>query len=145
MALLCCIGVAQVYGQTVTGTVLNERSEGIPYVKIVVKSSNKPFLSDGKGQFQIQVNNLDSAVLIVSAMGYQKQEVAVAGKNNLTVVLLEVSQDTKDVVVVGYGTAKSKELTGATSKVKGEDLEKMNMTRMDQALTRASFGGNRIQ
>ena len=67
-------------------------------------------------------------------MGYQKQEVAVAGKNNLTVVLLEVSQDTKDVVVVGYGTAKSKEITGATSKVKGEDLEKMNMTRMDQAL-----------
>jgi TonB-linked SusC/RagA family outer membrane protein len=134
MALLCCIGVAQVYGQTVNGTVLNERSEGIPYVKIVVKSSKKPFLSDGKGQFQIQVENLDSAVLIVSAMGYQKQEVAVAGKNNLTVVLLEVSQDTKDVVVVGYGTAKSKELTGATSKVKGEDLEKMNMTRMDQAL-----------
>ena len=134
MALLCCIGVAQVYGQTVNGTVLNERSEGIPYVKIVVKSSKKPFLSDGKGQFQIQVDNLDSAVLIISAMGYQKQEVAVAGKNNLTVVLLEVSQDTKDVVVVGYGTAKSKELTGATSKVKGEDLEKMNMTRMDQAL-----------
>ncbi len=134
LALLCSIGVAQVYGQTISGTILNERSEAIPYVKITVKSNNKPFLGDGKGFFQVSVTDPANEVLIFSAMGYQKQEVAVAGKTNLTVVLLEVSQDTKDVVVVGYGTAKTKEITGATSRVKGEDLEKMNMTRMDQAL-----------
>lgn len=134
MALLCCIGIAQVYGQTVSGTILNERSEAIPYVKIIQKSNNKPFLSDGKGFFQIQVSDLNTEILVFSAMGYQKLEVPLMGKTNLTVVLLEVAQDTKDVVVVGYGTSKTKELTGATSKVKGEDLEKMNMTRMDQAL-----------
>lgn len=134
MALLLSIGVTQVYGQTITGSIINERSEAVPYVKITVKSSKKPFLSDGKGLFQVTVSDPASDVLIFTAMGYQKQEVPVAGQTNLTVVLLEVSQDTKDVVVVGYGTAKSKELTGATSKVKGEDLEKMNMTRMDQAL-----------
>jgi TonB-dependent starch-binding outer membrane protein SusC len=134
LALLCSIGVAQVYGQTISGTILNERSEAIPYVKITVKSNNKPFLADGKGLFQVSVTDLNNEILIFTAMGYQKQEVPVAGKTNLTVVLFELSQDTKDVVVVGYGTAKSKELTGATSKVKGEDLEKMNMTRMDQAL-----------
>ena len=134
MALLLSIGVTQVYGQTITGSIINERSEAVPYVKITVKSSKKPFLSDGKGLFQVTVSDPATDVLIFTAMGYQKQEVPVAGQTNLTVVLLEVSQDTKDVVVVGYGTAKSKELTGATSKVKGEDLEKMNMTRMDQAL-----------
>ncbi|MCF8202337.1 MAG: TonB-dependent receptor [Crocinitomicaceae bacterium] len=134
MALLCSIGVAQVYGQSVSGTVLNERSEGIPYVKITLKSNNKLLLSDGKGFFQIQVANLDSEVLVFSAMGYQKLELPVQGKTNLTAVLKELVQDTKDVVVVGYGTSKTKELTGATSKVKGEDIEKMNMTRMDQAL-----------
>jgi len=134
MALLCSIGVAQVYGQSVSGTILNERSEGIPYVKITLKSNNKLFLSDGKGLFQIQVANLDSEVLVFSAMGYQKLELPVQGKTNLTAVLKELVQDTKDVVVVGYGTSKTKELTGATSKVKGEDIEKMNMTRMDQAL-----------
>jgi TonB-linked SusC/RagA family outer membrane protein len=134
MALLCCIGVTQVYGQTITGSIINERSEAVPYVKITVKSSKKPFLSDVKGLFQVSVTDPATDVLVFTAMGYQKQEVPVAGQTNLTVVLLEVSQDTKDVVVVGYGTAKSKELTGATSKVKGEDLEKMNMTRMDQAL-----------
>ena len=134
MALLFSIGVTQVYGQTITGSIINERSEAVPYVKITVKSSKKPFLSDGKGLFQVTVSDPATDVLIFTAMGYQKQEVPVAGQTNLTVVLLEVSQDTKDVVVVGYGTAKSKELTGATSKVKGEDLEKMNMTRMDQAL-----------
>ena len=106
LALLCSIGVAQVYGQTISGTVLNERSEAIPYVKITVKSNNKPFLGDGKGFFQVSVTDPANEVLIFSAMGYQKQEVAVAGKTNLTVVLLEISQDTKDVVVVGYGTAK---------------------------------------
>jgi len=134
MALLCSIGVAQVYGQSVSGTILNERSEGIPYVKITLKSNNKLFLSDGKGLFQIQVANLDSEVLVFSAMGYQKLELPVQGKTILTAVLKELVQDTKDVVVVGYGTSKTKELTGATSKVKGEDIEKMNMTRMDQAL-----------
>ena len=134
MALLCCVGVTQIYGQTITGSIINERSEAVPYVKITVKSSKKPFLSDGKGLFQVSVTDPATDVLVFTAMGYQKQEVPVAGQTNLTVVLLEESQDTKDVVVVGYGTAKSRELTGATSKVKGEDLEKMNMTRMDQAL-----------
>jgi TonB-linked SusC/RagA family outer membrane protein len=124
----------QVYGQTISGTILNERSEAIPYVKITLKSNNKPFLSDAKGLFQIPVSNPDTEVLIFTAMGYQKLEFPVLGKSNLAVVLQEVAQDTKDVVVVGYGTSKTKELTGATSKVKGEDLEKMNMTRMDQAL-----------
>ncbi|MFM7644356.1 MAG: SusC/RagA family TonB-linked outer membrane protein [Sphingomonadales bacterium] len=134
LALLCCISIAQVYGQSVSGTVINERSEAIPYAKITVKSTNKPFLADGKGLFQVVVSSLNTDTLVITAMGYQKQMVPVQGRANLTVVMLEVSQDTKDVVVVGYGTAKSKELTGATSKVKGEDLEKMNMTRMDQAL-----------
>lgn len=134
LALLCSISIAQVYGQSVSGTVMNERSEAIPYAKITVKSTNKPFLADGKGLFQVNVSNLNSDTLVLTAMGYQKQMVPVQGRANLTVVMLEISQDTKDVVVVGYGTAKSKELTGATSKVKGEDLEKMNMTRMDQAL-----------
>jgi len=134
LALLCCISIAQVYGQSVSGTVMNERSEAIPYAKITVKSTNKPFLADGKGLFQVVVSSLNTDTLVITAMGYQKQMVPVQGRANLTVVMLEVSQDTKDVVVVGYGTAKSKELTGATSKVKGEDIEKMNMTRMDQAL-----------
>ena len=107
LALLCSIGVAQVYGQTISGTILNERSEAIPYVKITVKSNNKPFLADGKGLFQVSVTDLNNEILIFTAMGYQKQEVPVAGKTNLTVVLLEVSQDTKDVVVVG---ARSSEL-----------------------------------
>ena len=134
LALLCSISIAQVYGQSVSGTVMNDRSEAIPYAKITVKSTNKPFLADGAGLFQVNVSNLNTDTLVLTAMGYQKQMVPVQGRTNLTVVMLEVSQDTKDVVVVGYGTAKSKEITGATSKVKGEDLEKMNMTRMDQAL-----------
>lgn len=134
MTLFVLIGVSQVYGQSVSGTILNERAEAIPYVKITVKNTKKLFLSDGKGQFEIQVGNLDSAVLIFSAMGYEKLEFPLEGKSVVSVTLQELSQDTKDVVVVGYGTSKSKELTGATSKVKGEDLEKMNMTRMDQAL-----------
>jgi hypothetical protein len=53
-------------------------------------------------------------------MGYDKLEFPLLGKTNVTVKLEQQTQDTKDVVVVGYGTAKAKELTGATSKVKGE-------------------------
>lgn len=134
LALVCLIGSAQVYGQTVRGSILNERSETIPYVKIILKSSNKPFISDGNGVFELTISDPATEILIFSAMGYEKLEFPLEGKTNITVVLQDLSQDTKDVVVVGYGTAKSKELTGATSKVKGEDLEKMNMSRMDQAL-----------
>ena len=134
LALVCLIGGAQVYGQTVSGSIVNEGSEAIPYVKIIVKSSNKPFISDGNGVFQLTISDPTTEILIFSALGYEKLEFPLEGKTNVTVVLQEISQDTKDIVVVGYGTAKSKELTGATSKVKGEDLEKMNMSRMDQAL-----------
>ncbi len=136
MALLCSIGVTQVYGQakTVSGTILNERSEGIPYVKVLVKNTSKPILSDAQGLFQISVSNPDSAILVLTAMGYEKLEYPLQGKTTVTILMTSETQDTKDVVVIGYGTAKSKELTGATSKVKGEDIEKMNMTRMDQAL-----------
>ena len=134
LALVCLIGGAQVYGQTVSGSIVNEGSEAIPYVKIIVKSSNKPFISDGNGVFQLSISDPTTEILIFSALGYEKLEFPLEGKTNVTVVLQEISQDTKDIVVVGYGTAKSKELTGATSKVKGEDLEKMNMSRMDQAL-----------
>jgi TonB-linked SusC/RagA family outer membrane protein len=136
MALLCSIGVTQVYGQakTVSGTILNERSEGIPYVKVLVKNTSKPVLSDAQGLFQISVSNPDSDILVLTAMGYEKLEYPLLGKTTVTILMTSETQDTKDVVVIGYGTAKSKELTGATSKVKGEDIEKMNMTRMDQAL-----------
>ncbi|MBI19033.1 MAG: SusC/RagA family TonB-linked outer membrane protein [Euryarchaeota archaeon] len=67
-------------------------------------------------------------------MGYKKQVVLVGGRNNINVNLKVMSEALDEVVVVGYGKSSIKELTGATVQVKGENVERLNIPRMDQAL-----------
>ncbi len=79
--------------------------------------------------------------MIIFSPVHEKKEILVAGRTSIDVVL-EGIKEFEEVVVVGYGESTSKELTGATSKVSGEDVEKMNLSRMDQALQGQVSGVN---
>ncbi|MEN9698934.1 MAG: hypothetical protein RLZZ301_132 [Bacteroidota bacterium] len=125
-----------------SGFVKNENQEALPYVKVSLKNTTTTSLSALDGYFEIQVGSLENTVLVFSLLGYEKQEVKVTNAAPIAIILKNKTQDVKDVVVVGYGVAKSKEVTGATSKVNGEDIEKLNMTRMDQALQGQVSGVN---
>ena len=103
----------------VKGTVVDAKGLPLPGVGIKVKNGIATTATDTKGEFTINVEN-SSSVLVFTMIGFKPQEVAAA--NNMKVVLLEDIAQLDDVVVVGYGTVKKKDLTGAVSSVKSEDI-----------------------
>jgi TonB-linked SusC/RagA family outer membrane protein len=104
----------------VTGKVTSETGEAISAASVVLKGTNNGTVTDGDGNFAITVP--ENAVLIISAVGYLTTEVPVAGKQQLTVKLVQSTQKMDEVVVIGYGTASRRDLTGSIAKVKGEEI-----------------------
>jgi TonB-dependent starch-binding outer membrane protein SusC len=134
-------GVAQ--QRTISGTVLNDAKEPLGFVKISSKSPKANALSASDGTFSFQLKDTSKAIITLTIYGYLPQDVELgAGDQSIVVTLKPEFSDKKEVTVIGYGEAKNKTITGATSKVGGEDIEKMNMSRMDQALQGQMAGVN---
>ena len=122
MALLLSVMCFMAYAQkTVTGIVKDATGEPMIGVSVVVDGTSIGGVTDLDGNFTIQkVPN--SGVLKFSYVGYKEQKVSVAGKNSLDIVLQEDAMGLDEVVVVGYGTMKKKDLTGAVASVKTDDI-----------------------
>ncbi|HSI76112.1 MAG TPA: TonB-dependent receptor [Lunatimonas sp.] len=126
--------------ETVTGRVTDEQGESLPGVSIIKENSSAGTVTDLDGNFSIEAATGD--VLRLSYIGFRSQSVAIGSS-----LLLEITMESEitslgEVIVVGYGTATKKELTGATSQVRGDAIEKMNMPRVDQALQGQLAGVN---
>ena len=106
---------------TVTGFVKSEQNVGLPFVKVQVKGVTTGVTTDGTGFYRLKVSDAANSILLFTFTGYEKQEVKLNGRSTLDIVLIELVNNQKEVVV-GYGTAKSREVTGATSKVDGENI-----------------------
>lgn len=108
---------------TVTGTVTDAKGEALIGATILVKDQvGVGTITDVDGSYSITVD--ENAVLVFSFTGFEKQEIAVGGRKVINVVLQEASTLLNQVVVVGYGTLTKKQVTGAISQVKGDDLAK---------------------
>jgi TonB-linked SusC/RagA family outer membrane protein len=116
----------------VTGTVIDSNGEPIIGANISEKGTRNGTASDVEGKFSLQVN--PDAILVVSYIGYLTQEIAVGNQANLNITLRESNLALDEVVVVGYGTQKKVNLTGAVASVKGEVLENRAVTNFTQAL-----------
>jgi TonB-linked SusC/RagA family outer membrane protein len=126
-------GFAQANGKhPVTGKVAGGDGQGLPGVTVVVKGTTDGAATDATGNFSIQAANTD--VLVFSFIGFSTQEVTVGNKTQINVTLREDAKALEEVVVVGYGTQQKKLVTGATTQVKGEDLQKQSTTDALQAL-----------
>src|SRR5690606_24171604 len=117
----------------VTGTVSDENGEPLIGVNIQVKGTNLGTATDLDGHFTLEDVD-DDAVLVVSYIGYQTQEFTVDRHTQLNIVLVTDSQLLDEVVVVGYGTQKKTNLTGAVSEINSEDLELRSVNSATQAL-----------
>jgi TonB-linked SusC/RagA family outer membrane protein len=140
VAFLSTYSMAQ--ERVVSGSVKNEKNETLPFVSVRIKDSNAGVLTDLDGRYSVKVPDSNQVYLVFSFTGYQKKEVLLTSTDVLNVVLVADAMLLDEVVVIGYGEASSKELTGATSKVQGEDIEKLNLSRMDQALQGQVSGVN---
>lgn len=117
----------------IEGVVMDTNNEPIIGANVVVKGTTKGIISDLEGKFVIDVPD-NNVVLQISYLGYKTQEIAVKSKTNFRIVLAEDSEALDEVVVVGYGTVKKRDLTGAVTSVKGDDIVNMTQPSVEKML-----------
>ena len=145
LLIFCFLAILfSVYGQaqelTVNGKVLDENGLPIPGVSILIKGTSKATASDMDGNYQIKVTS--ASTLVYTYVGYSKVEESTNGRTRIDVRLKPEQQDLKEVVVIGYGSQKKREVTGAVSVVDSKTLEKLKPTRIEQALQGQVAGVN---
>ena len=107
--------------EVISGTVSDEKGGGLPGVSIVIKDTQRGTTTDGNGQFRISVPD-KSVTLVFSFVGYLTQEIPIGSKTTLSVVLKTDEKTLSEIVVVGYGTQKKRDLTGAISSISSKDI-----------------------
>lgn len=124
---------------SVSGTVQDENNEPLPGASILLKGSTTGAVTDIDGKFNLTVSGANP-VLVVSFLGYLTQEIAVNNRSNINVQLVADLSELGEVVVVGYGTQKKSDLTGAISTLGGRDLAERRTPNISQALQGAVPG-----
>ncbi|SOE21126.1 TonB-linked outer membrane protein, SusC/RagA family [Spirosomataceae bacterium TFI 002] len=108
----------------VTGKVTIANNEALPGASVIVEGSSNGTTSDALGNFTIQVPDRN-ANLVFSFIGFTTQTVPVSGKSVVNVTLVENSEELSEVVVIGYGTVRKRDLTGAVTSIKSEDIRQV--------------------
>jgi len=128
---------------TLTGTVVSETDNSpIPGANIIVKNTKRGTTTDFDGKYQIQVAKGD--VLQFSYLGYAIKIVTFDDQKTLNISLAEDLAALDEIVVIGYGTQKRSNITGAVSKYSNEKLDEVPVSRLDQAL-QGKIAGVQIQ
>ncbi|MCV9927096.1 TonB-dependent receptor [Flavobacterium sp. LS1R49] len=126
----------QIIAQNVSieGTVKDAAGLTLPGVNVLEKGTKNGVSTDFDGRYKIKLSN-PKAVLTFSFIGFKTKEVPLTGKNKIDIILSEDSNALNEVVVVGYGTVKKSDLTGAVSTLSGNDLRKTPIANVAEALT----------
>ncbi|NCD68036.1 SusC/RagA family TonB-linked outer membrane protein [Mucilaginibacter agri] len=122
----------------ITGTVVDATGVSLPGATISLKGGRGVAVADVNGHFTATVP--ENAVLTISYTGYVSQDMAVAGKTDLRIVLQQAANNLNDVVVVGYTTQKKKDLTGAVSVISSRDITALPVGGVDQVLQGKAAG-----
>jgi TonB-linked SusC/RagA family outer membrane protein len=124
---------------TVTGKVTSDDGEALPGVTVVVKGTTNGATTNADGAYSLVVPN-DDAILIFSSVGFGRKEVAVGKRSSLSQSLTPETQALNEVQVVGYGTQKKSQVTGAISSVSDEQLRDVPVANVGQALQGRAAG-----
>lgn len=129
---------------TVTGTVIDDQGE--PTIGAIVreKGTQNGTATDFDGKFTIKVKNAN-ATLTISYVGYQTQEVKLAGRNNVNVTLKGDATTLEEMVVVGYGTMKKSDISGSSVSVGESALKGSIISSLDQSLQGRAAGVTAVQ
>lgn len=128
--------------KNISGKVLDDAGLELPGVSVVVKGTQTGTTTDAAGAFQLNVPdaNVGQAVLVFSFVGYKTQELTLGNQSTLDIKMISEDKSLKELVVVGYGTVKKKDLTGAVSTVQGDLITNRKTTQISQALQGAMPG-----
>lgn len=117
----------------VSGIVIDSKKEPLIGVNVTVAGSKSGTITDFDGKYSLQVDNAKS-VLVFSYIGYKTVEKMVGNSGTVNITLEEDTKLIDEVVVVAYGTQKKSHLTGAVSSIKGDKMDELPVSRVDQAL-----------
>lgn len=127
--------VQQTYAQqqiTISGKVASTTGEPIPFANVVIKNTKNGAVTDFDGRYKIEAAS--NQTLIFSSQGYKTTEIAINNKTTVDASLVEDATKLDEIVVVGYGSQQKKDLTGAVSLVKAEEIQKRQITTVADGL-----------
>lgn len=131
----------QTENHLVSGQVTDEHGNALAGVSISLQGTPYGTTTDSRGNFQLTIpQDINSGKLIFSFIDYDQKEFSFEGDERMNITLTKNATQLNDVVVVGYGTSKRKDLTGSVSSIKAKELEDQPVTGIDQALQGAAAG-----
>ena len=140
LSFFSLVSVARTHGLpvradiTVQGKIVDAETQSpVPGVNVVIKGTSTGTTTDTDGKYRITVPNA-SSVLVFSFVGYLNQEVNVGNRTTIDITMAADSRSLGEVVVIGYGTVKKSDLTGAVETIKGEQLMDKPVPNVSQAL-----------
>src|SRR5690606_9008392 len=141
LLLVCLIGVlspnplvALQARQQVTGQVIDAATkETIPGANIIVKGTTVGTVTDMDGRFMLEASGAET-VLVVSFVGYLKQEITVGNQTQINIELHADQAQLEEIVVIGYGSQKKSDLTGAVTRVDAETFKNLPITNVSEML-----------
>lgn len=133
--------VVEIIEKIISGKVTGENNESLPGVNVLVKGTNLGAVTDVDGNYTLAVPD-DATTLVFSYVGYLSQDVIIAGRSTIDIILSPDISALSEVVVVGYGTQKKVNLTGAVGTVTSEDIQARPVINVQELLQGKTPGLN---
>ena len=131
--LLCITFISRAQTKTISGKILDEKGNPIVGASVVVKGGTTGTTTDATGHYQLNVPS-GTTTVVVSYVGYAPQDLDVTSSSDVTASLQPSNSNLTDIVVVGYGTARRKDLTGSVASVTSKNFNKGYITSPDELL-----------
>ncbi|WP_031526183.1 SusC/RagA family TonB-linked outer membrane protein [Dyadobacter crusticola] len=128
--------------RTIKGRVSDEAGTGLPGVSVVLKGTQRGTSTNATGEFTLDIPEGGNPVLVLSFVGYKSQEISVGSQAEVAVSMAPDENALDEIVVVGYGTVKKSDLTGAVGTIKGEVLQERPASSLNQGLSGRIAGVN---
>jgi len=131
--LLTMVGFSQ-SARTITGKITDTYGESLPGVNVVVEGTTIGTVSNIDGAYQLQVPDRDDVVLVFSFIGYETKNMPLGSNSSLDVSLVQGNVGLEEVVAIGYGVVKKKDLTGSVASINSEEITKTTTSNAMQAM-----------
>lgn len=137
---------ADAVDRIITGQITDEKNIALPGVSILIKGTGIGTATDGDGRYSLTVpTEHESGILVISFIGYTTQEIAIGDRSSVDIEMIPDVQELGEVVVVGYGTVKKRDITGSVSSVKGDLIDAYPSGDMMQSLSGRAAGVEIVQ
>jgi len=133
------VDAKELQSRVISGRVTDEQGNPLSGATVLVKGTTIASSTDTQGNYQITLAN-DSHVLVFTVLGFETIEKAIGNQTAINVTMKEMLSDLDEVVVVGYGTAKRRDLTGSVASVKADEISELPSNNVLQALSGRASG-----